>query len=129
MLAIVITFLAGMLGASLTGVLVERLAYRPLRKAGRLAALISAIGASIILQETVRLVPTIGKGDPRIKVGGHALFPAAFSEGLLNLLKDFGGSAAKTYPTILGTGGFKLGGVFISYGRVSDRGRFHCSSW
>ncbi len=117
-LAIVVTFMVGMLGASLTGVLVERLAYRPVRRAGRLAALISAIGASIILQESVRLVPTIFKAILDIKIGSHNLFPDAFISGLLNLAKDFGGSAAKTYPAILGTGGFTLAGVFISYGRV-----------
>lgn len=32
------------------GLLIERLAYRPLRKAGRLAALITAIGVSVLLQ-------------------------------------------------------------------------------
>jgi len=117
-LAIVITFFAGMLGAALTGVLVERLAYRPLRRAGRLAALISAIGASIILDETVRLVPTIGKAILGFKLGVHNIFPEAFSTGLLNLLKDFGGSAAKTYPAILGTSGFTLAGVYISHARV-----------
>jgi branched-chain amino acid transport system permease protein len=117
-LAIVLTFVAGMLGAGLTGMLVERWAYRPLRRAGRLAALICAIGASIILQETVRLVPTIGKAIFSIKIGGKALFSPAFSQSVLNLLKSFGGSAAKTYPTILGTDGFTLAGVFISYGRV-----------
>jgi len=117
-LAIVITFFAGMLGAGLTGVLVERWAYRPLRRAGRLAALISAIGASIILQETVRLVPTIGKAIFSIKIGENPLFSPSFSQGALNLLKDFGGSAARTYPAILGTDGFKIAGIFVSYGRV-----------
>jgi branched-chain amino acid transport system permease protein len=117
-MAVVITFIAGMLGASITGVLVERLAYRPLRRAGRLAALISAIGTSIILQELVRLIPTIGSGILLIKIGSHSLFPQSFSTATINLLKDFGGSAAKTYPTILGTDGFVFGGVFIAYGRV-----------
>ena len=117
-LAIVITFLAGMLGASITGVLVERFAYRPLRKASRLAALICAIGTSIILQELVRLTPTIGKAILDIKIGSSNLFPQTFSTSVLNLLKQFGGSAAKTYPTILGTDGFTVAGVFISYGRV-----------
>ena len=42
-LAILFAFICGMLGAAVTGIVVERLAYRPLRKAGRLAALISAI--------------------------------------------------------------------------------------
>ncbi len=38
-----------------TSLLVERLAYRPLRRASRLAPLITAIGVSIALQEVVRL--------------------------------------------------------------------------
>jgi branched-chain amino acid transport system permease protein len=117
-LAIVIAFLVGMLGASITGVLVERLAYRPLRKAGRLAALISAIGASIILDESVRLVPVIGKAIFELKLGGEMVFPAGFSASVMRLLKDFGGSAAKTYPNILGSGGIHIAGVFISNGRI-----------
>ncbi len=39
-----------MLGAAIIGLAVERVAYRPLRQAPRLAALISAIGMSIFLQ-------------------------------------------------------------------------------
>ena len=117
-ISILLTFLAGMLGAAVTGVLVERLAYRPLRKFGRLAALISAIGVSIFLQEFVRLVPTIGKAILSIKLGGNYLFPQSFQAAALAILKDFGGSAAKIYPAILGSDGFKIAGVFISYGRV-----------
>ena len=48
-------FAAGMLGAGLLNVLVERYAYRPLRDVSRLAPLISAIGVSIILQNAVFL--------------------------------------------------------------------------
>jgi branched-chain amino acid transport system permease protein len=49
--------LAGMIGAGGTAVLLERVAYRPLRRRGasRLAALISAIGASFFLQELFAL--------------------------------------------------------------------------
>jgi branched-chain amino acid transport system permease protein len=107
-----------MLGAGLTGVIVERLAYRPLRKAGRLAALISAIGASIILQETVRLLPTIGKAIFELKIGTHAIFSQSFSTSAINLLKTFGGVTAKTYPAMLGTEGFLVSGIFISYSRL-----------
>ncbi|MBI4371362.1 MAG: branched-chain amino acid ABC transporter permease [Elusimicrobia bacterium] len=46
---------AGMLGAGLVNVLIERLAYRRLRRAPRLAPLISAIGVSIVLQNAVFL--------------------------------------------------------------------------
>ena len=38
-----------------TAILMERLAYRPLRNAPRLAPLITAIGVSIVLQEAIRL--------------------------------------------------------------------------
>jgi len=55
-LAIFITFLAGSLGAAVVGITVERIAYRPLRKATRLASLISAIGASIFLQTAAQLL-------------------------------------------------------------------------
>jgi branched-chain amino acid transport system permease protein len=41
--------------AVIVAVLMERLAYRPLRNAPRLAPLITAIGVSIVLQEVVRL--------------------------------------------------------------------------
>jgi branched-chain amino acid transport system permease protein len=41
-----------MLGAMATGLTVERIAYRPLRRAPRLVPLISAIGASFFLQQT-----------------------------------------------------------------------------
>ena len=47
---LLITFLVTMLLMGLLGVTVERLAYRPLRSAPRLAPLISAIGVSYILQ-------------------------------------------------------------------------------
>ncbi|HHY11812.1 MAG TPA: branched-chain amino acid ABC transporter permease [Firmicutes bacterium] len=42
--------LIAMAGAAVVGVAIERIAYRPLRKAPRLAALISAIGMSIFLR-------------------------------------------------------------------------------
>jgi branched-chain amino acid transport system permease protein len=43
--------LCGMATSTLLAILLERVAYRPLRKAPRLAPLISAIGASIFLQQ------------------------------------------------------------------------------
>lgn len=48
-------FAASMFGAGAVNVIVERLAYRPLRHISRLAPLISAIGVSIILQNAVFL--------------------------------------------------------------------------
>jgi branched-chain amino acid transport system permease protein len=45
-----------MLGAGLLGVLIERFAYRPLREAPRIAPLISALGVSFFLQNSVLLL-------------------------------------------------------------------------
>ena len=41
---------------ALVGALLERVAYRPLRESPRLSAVVSALGASIFLQNTVMLV-------------------------------------------------------------------------
>ena len=49
-------FLVSMSLTGLTGVLIERTAYRPLRKAGRLAPVVSALGAAIVIQNSVMLV-------------------------------------------------------------------------
>ncbi|MER6830130.1 branched-chain amino acid ABC transporter permease [Streptosporangium sp. NPDC000563] len=55
---VVAMILAGMIASATVAVGLERIAYRPLRKRGasRLAALISAIGASIFLQELFALL-------------------------------------------------------------------------
>ena len=57
---------------ALLGFLLERAAYRPLRNAGRLSAVVSALGASIFFQkrqtntppETVRVDRTNGAAKP-----------------------------------------------------------------
>jgi branched-chain amino acid transport system permease protein len=51
----VLVFLIAGVATGLLGMLIERLAYRPLRNAPRLAPLISAIGVSIFLQNAVLL--------------------------------------------------------------------------
>jgi branched-chain amino acid transport system permease protein len=55
-LSIVIMMLSGMLVSILTAVILERLAYRPLRSAPRLVPLISAIGASFFLQYSALII-------------------------------------------------------------------------
>jgi branched-chain amino acid transport system permease protein len=55
-LSIIIAFLVAMIISSVLGALLERIAYRPLRNAPRLAPLISAIGASIFLQNVMMLI-------------------------------------------------------------------------
>src|SRR5205823_4085256 len=52
---LIITCLGAMLVCAVLGVAIERVAYRPLRNAPRLAPLISAIGVSLILQDVGKL--------------------------------------------------------------------------
>ncbi|HWN53910.1 MAG TPA: branched-chain amino acid ABC transporter permease, partial [Methylomirabilota bacterium] len=56
---LVLVLLAGMAASGLLAVLVERTAYRPLRHAPRLIPLISAIGVSFFLQDTIRLAESL----------------------------------------------------------------------
>ncbi len=72
-----LTFLVAGIAIGILGVLIERIAYRPLRHAPRLAPLISAIGVSIFLQQavllwiTARVVPFPNYVPPGgINVGG-----------------------------------------------------------
>jgi branched-chain amino acid transport system permease protein len=55
-LALLLAILAAMIICAIVGVTVERIAYRPLRTAPRLAPLITAIGVSIFLQQVAILV-------------------------------------------------------------------------
>src|SRR5579864_818350 len=52
---LVVTCLGSMAVCALLGVVIERIAYRPLRNAPRLAPLISAIGVSLILEDIGKL--------------------------------------------------------------------------
>lgn len=54
LLALIVVLAAAILTSVTVAVLLERIAYRPLRRAPRLVPLITAIGASFFLQETFR---------------------------------------------------------------------------
>jgi len=71
-LVVVLTaaFLFGMTVMGLINLAIERLAYRPLRHASRLAPLITAIGVSLLLQNVMQIV--VGTGDRPVP----QLFPA-----------------------------------------------------
>jgi len=60
---LLIVLMAGMLLSGLVALGLERIAYRPLRQAPRLVALISAIGASFFLQDLVRLVESLWRNS------------------------------------------------------------------
>ena len=69
MIGIGIILVVSMAVSTLIAVLLERIAYRPLRNAPRLVPLITAIGASFFLQYTFRGFYGSGtKGYPAIKV-------------------------------------------------------------
>lgn len=55
-LAVLAVFVMVALLAALIGFLLERAAYRPLRNAGRLSAVVSALGASIFFQNAIMLI-------------------------------------------------------------------------
>jgi len=64
-LAILVALLLAGLGSGLLAVVVERLAYRPVRKAGRIAALLTAVGVSLLLQNlTLRLFTATPRPGP-----------------------------------------------------------------
>src|SRR6266446_1019701 len=84
---VIVVFLVAMSLNGLLGVAIERLAYRPLRNAPRLAPLITAIGVSIALQEVVRL-----------------FYPGAKRQ--------------LSFPRIISSGGFTVGGVAIAWTSV-----------
>ncbi len=55
-LLIIPAFVVAMVTIALIGVLIERVAYRPLRRASRLAPIISALGAAFVLESVARNV-------------------------------------------------------------------------
>jgi branched-chain amino acid transport system permease protein len=59
-LGLVAAFIFSMALCACLGVVIERLAYRPLRSAPRLNSLITAIAVSLILQNGARVLPFIG---------------------------------------------------------------------
>jgi branched-chain amino acid transport system permease protein len=65
---IAIAMLAAAISLALVGLLVERMAYRPIYASGRLPAVVSALGASIVLQNTIMII-----WGPR-----YQAYPAAF---------------------------------------------------
>jgi branched-chain amino acid transport system permease protein len=76
-LVLIATFLVTMLVCAGLGVLIERVAYRPLRNAPRLAPLISAIGVSLILEDVGKL----WKGDNSVPFPQIFLGNSFFSVG------------------------------------------------
>lgn len=62
-LLMVVLVLSAMIASGLLAVIVERVAYRPLRNAPRLVPLISAIGVSLLLIDLVRAIEAMTRND------------------------------------------------------------------
>lgn len=84
----IIAILAAMLVCVPLAILMERIAYRPLRKSTRLAPLISALGVSIFLQTLVTLI----KGDPN---------PLAFPQVIQDTVYALGSVKFSTVQVII----------------------------
>jgi branched-chain amino acid transport system permease protein len=70
-LAVALMMVVAMGGAGLLGVGIERVAYRPLRNANRLAPLITAIGVSLLLESAIQ----VGVSPAPVLVPSNALVP------------------------------------------------------
>jgi branched-chain amino acid transport system permease protein len=85
--SIIVAFLVGMLISSVSGYYLERIAYRPLRRAPRLVPLISAIGASIFLENAAQLLFGAQRRDyanPEILARGNG-WPIQIGQGTVIL--------------------------------------------
>ncbi len=109
LLAVLLATLCAMLVCAILGYTMERLAYRPLRGAPRLAPLISAIGVSIILQHLALLVWSRNPlAFPQVvQSESYALGGAAITNiqiGIIGIsIVMMGGLAWLVYRTRLGT--------------------------
>ncbi len=72
LVAVVCVFVFTSLIIAFTGVLIERLAYRPLRSAPRLSAVVSALGAGLVIQNSIMLL-----WGPNMKIFPSELFSQA----------------------------------------------------
>lgn len=68
---LLLAFVISIVAIAIAGVVLERIAYRPLRKADRLAAVVSALGASLMIENGIMLV-----WGPQVHVFPTNLLPA-----------------------------------------------------
>lgn len=78
---LVLAVLIALVACAALGVIIERIAYKPLRKSSRLSALITAIGVSLFLQNGAMLVfgasaksfPSVTDGLPSFQLGSNSV--------------------------------------------------------
>ncbi|MBQ9459108.1 MAG: branched-chain amino acid ABC transporter permease [Oscillospiraceae bacterium] len=90
-----LSLLLAMAVCTVLGIVIEGLAYRPLRQAASLAVLITAIGVSYLLQNTALL---IWGATPKVF---SALIPLSDASGAPNALRLFGGRLSISYISLL----------------------------
>lgn len=90
-----VAIILSMIVCTVLGVLVERVAYRPLREAPSLAVLITAIGVSYLLQQVAQLLWTSNpKSFPSVVANSSIFKPLQLFDGQLTI-------SAETIVTIL----------------------------
>lgn len=94
-----LVILISMVITGLLGVLIERIAYRPLRRAPKLISLISAIGVSFVLQDLIRFIAELITGN--YIVSGISLFRGTFELGTSSLSSTFNDSFVKNNTFII----------------------------
>ena len=90
-----VALLLAMAVCTALGVVIEGLAYRPLRQATSLAVLITAIGVSYLLQNSALL---IWGATPKVY---QPLIPLVGADGTPNALRLFGGQLSISYMSLL----------------------------
>ena len=90
-----LALILAMVVCTVLGIVIEGLAYKPLRSAPSLAVLITAIGVSYFLQNTALL---IWKAAPKVY---PSLIPTTNAEGESNALQLFNGQRSISYISLL----------------------------
>jgi branched-chain amino acid transport system permease protein len=98
-IAYILILAAAMIFTGFMGVGIERLAYRPLRKAPKLISLISAIGVSFLLQDLVRFIAELKTGN--FIVTGITLYDANLKIRTSSISGIFGDAFLKTNTVIM----------------------------
>ncbi len=88
-------FIIAVVSVAATGILLERMAYRPLRRAPRLSAVVSALGASLLIENGIMLI-----WSPQIKVFPDNLLP--------NVSWNFGGAVVNSTQLFIIVASFAL---------------------
>ncbi len=95
---VLVIFVVGMGSCALMGMLIERVAYRPLRRAPRLTSLITAIGISLLLEFGGQLDPAFRAGSVEVPFGAT---PRSFPETVSRANVFHGGHISFTWVQLL----------------------------